>query len=204
MIYLYALFFGCASMHLVSYLWRNYIELLLGADFVSLIAGNAFTSGLFSMSHIVFAVFIVLAIAAPAAKIRDMTQAALGGLVFGAVFGVILLCVAMMRGAAGSLMDIVQILSVPLGLSLLVAMTGYLGGFLVHIAANLRGIEALAANDNDDIQMPEGTILIEKVASAPVHPVRIFNGSHTTQLGEGRLLYTGSTAVSVPLKSALR
>lgn len=155
MIYFYAIFFGCGAMFLLRFLWINYASLVLGSESMTALLSQDISLALWTFTYMSLALLIVLAASVPAAKERDASLAAINGALIGAIVGLALSAVVWLRGTEIYLLDIVRIGTVPVGLSLLIAMIGFGGAMLYRVddgdmADYGHGSEA--ANDNVDAQ----------------------------------------------------
>lgn len=154
MIYLYAIFFACGSLHLVRFLWVNYVTLILGSDVMSAVLANGAASAILSGSYLLFALLAALFAAVPAAKVRDSSLAAINGAVFGMALGTVFAGVMWFRGDISFAIEFAEIALFPVGLALMVTMAGYFGGLLSRLGGVVAEDDEAAVSaylaDNDN------------------------------------------------------
>ena len=191
MIYVCTVYFGLSLMHMMRFMWRNYLNLIIGVDIGDVVAGNAFAGGLWLCSHLLFAGLVLLLVSVPAVKNRDITDAALNGLLFGGLAGFGLAVLASIAGNIGSALEFLEALTLLSLTSLIVSLTGYLGGMLSHRsvleALSGRKNEPVLANDNDKAEISEGAVYIESVHAFDSQFARMFDNTRTTLPGDGSL-----------------
>ena len=153
MIYFYAIFFGCGAMFLLRFLWTNYAALVLGPETMTTLLSQDISLALWTFTYMSLALLIVLAASIPAAKERDASLAAINGALIGAIVGLALTVAVWLRGTEMYLIDMLRIGTVPVGLSLLIAMIGFGGAILYRVEEGgmfADDLDAEAANDNID------------------------------------------------------
>jgi len=184
-------------MHLIQYMWLNYTKIVMGEGLTRAVIETEATYFLWHWSYLLVSLAVVLAVSIPAVRSRDVTYAALHGLIFGAVMGVGFAGVALIAGTVGSVLEFGQLLTVPALMCLFVALAGYVGGMLTYrdVLEKFGRTRALVlANDNDVVEIADGAILIEKVLAPNSQYIRIFDRSHKTLPGEGELNYADASA----------
>ena len=122
---------------------------------------------------------------------RDITYAALNGSLFGVLAGLGLAVLASIAGNIGSALEFLEALALLSITSLIVSLTGYLGGMLSQwsVLEKLSGRkkEPMLANDNDKAEIPEGAVYIESVHAFDSQYARMFDDSRKTLPGDGSL-----------------